>query len=73
MSVRRTEAHNDATCSSTLIMSCSLLVQVLGQRETLAYEAWPAFDETLLISDTFNLPIQVVQCFPVSAVCVRHR
>lgn len=54
-------------------MSCSVLLQVLGQEQTLAYEPWPAFDESLLISDTFNLPIQVYECFPVSAACVKHR
>ena len=34
-------------------------VQVLGNSKSLAYEPWPAFDEGLLVLDTFNLPIQV--------------
>ena len=44
--------------------SASLLVQVLGHSDTLAYEAWPSYNEKLLVSDTFNLPIQVMPCVP---------
>ena len=35
------------------------MVQELGHTGSLAYEAWPAYDEKLLTSSTFNLPIQV--------------
>ncbi|BDA40495.1 Leucine-tRNA ligase [Coccomyxa sp. Obi] len=35
------------------------LWQVLGHTDTLAYEPWPIHDEQLLVSDTFNLPVQV--------------
>lgn len=35
------------------------VLQELGQQGTLAYEQWPSYDEKLLVSDTFNLPIQV--------------
>ena len=39
------------------------MVQELGHTGSLAYEAWPAYDEKLLISSTFNLPIQVRPAF----------
>eukprot|EP00884_Botryococcus_braunii_P002745 jgi/Botrbrau1/12471/Bobra.0169s0018.1 len=35
------------------------LWQVLGAKESLAYEQWPEFDASLLVEDTFNLPVQV--------------
>lgn len=34
-------------------------MQVLGQADTLAYAAWPSYNEKLLVSGTFNLPVQV--------------
>ncbi|GAB5440944.1 MAG: leucine--tRNA ligase [Fuerstiella sp.] len=34
------------------------LWRALGQQETLAYEPWPTWDESLLIEDTVELPIQ---------------
>ena len=49
------------------------LLQVLGQEGSLAYAPWPAFDKKLLVSDTFNLPIQVRQGFPVNAACTEDR
>ena len=30
-----------------------------GHGESLAYEAWPSFDEALLVSDTYVLPVQI--------------
>lgn len=30
-----------------------------GGKETLAYEDWPTHDESLLVKDTVNLPVQV--------------
>ena len=36
-----------------------LAVQVLGHPDTLAYEPWPQLDESLLVEDTFTLPVQV--------------
>ena len=39
------------------------MVQELGHTGSLAYEAWPAYDEKLLTSSTFNLPIQVRPAF----------
>jgi len=45
-------------------------MQVLGKQGTLAYEQWPSYDEKLLVSDSFNLPIQVrhyeQQCWKAS-------
>ncbi len=41
---------------------------MLGREDSLAYAPWPAFDEKLLVSDTFNLPIQVEPGFHVDAV-----
>jgi len=45
-------------------------MQVLGKQGTLAYEQWPSYDERLLVSDSFNLPIQVrhyeQQCWKAS-------
>ena len=35
------------------------LWSVLGHDESLAYEAWPAFDESLLIEDTVEIPVQI--------------
>ncbi|EIE26840.1 putative leucyl tRNA synthetase [Coccomyxa subellipsoidea C-169] len=35
------------------------LWQVLGHSDTLTYEPWPTYNEELLVSDTFNLPVQV--------------
>ena len=31
----------------------------LGHNDTITYEAWPTFDETKLVEDTTNLPVQV--------------
>lgn len=31
----------------------------LGHNDTITYEAWPTFDETKLVEDTINLPVQV--------------
>jgi leucyl-tRNA synthetase len=35
------------------------LWQLLGHPQTLAYEAWPEYDETLLREDSIEVPIQV--------------
>ena len=35
------------------------LWQQLGHDESLAYEPWPAYDESLLAEDTVELPVQV--------------
>ena len=35
------------------------LWRLLGHPQTLAYEAWPAYDETLLREDSIEVPIQV--------------
>ena len=35
------------------------LWHVLGHTKSLAYEAWPKFDESLLIEDTVEIPVQV--------------
>ncbi len=35
------------------------LWNVLGHDESLAYEAWPSFDESLLVEDTIEIPVQV--------------
>jgi leucyl-tRNA synthetase len=39
----------------------------LGHSGSLAYEAWPEADESLLMVDTINLPVQVRLCYK----CVR--
>jgi leucyl-tRNA synthetase len=35
------------------------LWRVLGHTKTLAYEPWPAFDETLVKEDTVEVPVQI--------------
>ena len=35
------------------------LWQVLGHSSTLAYEPWPAFDESLIAESEFDVPVQV--------------
>jgi leucyl-tRNA synthetase len=35
------------------------LWRVLGHTKTLAYEPWPAFDETLIKEDTVEVPVQI--------------
>ena len=35
------------------------VTQVLGHKDTLAYEPWPQHDEALLVEDNVKLPIQV--------------
>lgn len=40
-----------------IVLAC--LLQVLGHSDTLTYEPWPTYNEELLVSDTFNLPVQV--------------
>ena len=32
---------------------------VLGNNESITYSTWPTYDETKIVEDTFNLPIQV--------------
>ena len=35
------------------------LWQVLGHNDTLAYEPWPAFDESLIAEDEIEIPVQI--------------
>ncbi len=35
------------------------LWQLLGHDETLAYEPWPSFDESLIKEDTVEVPVQI--------------
>lgn len=35
------------------------LWNVLGHNESLAYQNWPSFDETLLVEDTVEIPVQI--------------
>jgi leucyl-tRNA synthetase len=35
------------------------LWQVLGHPKTLAYEAWPKYDESLLVESTIEMPVQI--------------
>lgn len=35
------------------------LWEILGHQTTLAYEPWPAYDETLLVEDTIEVPVQI--------------
>lgn len=35
------------------------LWQVLGHEDTLAYEPWPAYDESLLVEDEIEVPVQI--------------
>jgi leucyl-tRNA synthetase len=35
------------------------LWEALGHKKTLAYEPWPAFEESLLVEDTIEIPIQI--------------
>jgi len=35
------------------------LWQILGHKNTLAYEPWPSYDEALLKSDTIEIPVQI--------------
>ena len=37
-------------------------VQALGHSESLTYAPWPAVNESLLVEDTFKLPVQVCPC-----------
>jgi hypothetical protein len=43
----------------------------LGHSSSLAYEPWPEADESLLVVDTINLPVQVGgACYLIHAVCM---
>ena len=35
------------------------LWQALGHDETLAYEPWPTYDESLLVEDEMEIPVQI--------------
>ena len=35
------------------------LWQLLGNKDSITYSTWPTFDETKIVENTFNLPIQV--------------
>jgi leucyl-tRNA synthetase len=35
------------------------LWEILGHKDTLAYEPWPTYDETLLVEDTVEVPVQI--------------
>ncbi len=52
----------DVLSKSGIDRVCVSWGQVLGHDGTLAYEAWPTYDESLLVEDTFNLPVQVTLC-----------
>jgi len=38
---------------------CEELWERLGHDATIAYEPWPAYDESLLVEDTIEVPVQV--------------
>jgi leucyl-tRNA synthetase len=38
---------------------CEELWQVLGHRDSLAYEPWPTFDESRIQEDTVEIPVQI--------------
>ena len=38
---------------------CEELWQALGHEDTLAYESWPKFDESLIKEDTIEIPVQI--------------
>jgi leucyl-tRNA synthetase len=38
---------------------CEELWHRLGHSSTIAYETWPTYDETLLVEDTIEIPVQV--------------
>jgi len=38
---------------------CEELWERLGHSSTIAYETWPTYDETLLVEDTIEIPVQV--------------
>jgi leucyl-tRNA synthetase len=35
------------------------LWEILGNKTTLAYEPWPSYDESLLVEDTVEIPVQI--------------
>jgi leucyl-tRNA synthetase len=35
------------------------LWQILGHQNTLAYQAWPAYDEALIQEDMLEIPVQI--------------
>jgi len=38
---------------------CEELWQLLGHKQTLAYEPWPQYDESLLVESTVEIPVQI--------------
>ena len=38
---------------------CEELWQLFGHEDSLAYEPWPAYDESLLKEDTVEVPVQI--------------
>ena len=38
---------------------CEQLWQLLGHPETLAYEDWPSYDNSLIQEDTLEIPVQL--------------
>jgi leucyl-tRNA synthetase len=38
---------------------CEELWQILGHQNTLAYQAWPAYDEALIQEDMLEIPVQI--------------
>ncbi len=57
----------DHTCMETFLLVLAPFAphvaeeiwEALGHEGTLAYEAWPAYDESLLVSDVVEIPVQV--------------
>jgi leucyl-tRNA synthetase len=39
---------------------CEELWEILGHGNTLAYEPWPSYDESLLVESTIEIPVQVL-------------
>jgi leucyl-tRNA synthetase len=35
------------------------LWSILGHDQSLAYQSWPSFDESLLVEDTVEIPVQI--------------
>ena len=53
----------------------AVTLQDLGHGETLTYAPWPVADESLLVEDTINLPVQVshLPCAVKAAAHVAQR
>ncbi len=62
-------AHALAAPMLSIASAAEEMWTVLGHSGSLAYEPWPQADESLLVQNTYNLPVQVNSSVVAALFC----